>query len=148
MSFRAVRQHIIRFLMQIYRFIFSPHDKFICLLSPNKLSEKSSLFLGILFGFLERIRPAHKPVVLIYINLTVNFSIDGMQLILHHYLQVAVRNPIHHIVIGEVQVLHERSYLTQQALVAYCSRFCFAISFPTFRAKADSIVKFWVLTML
>lgn len=148
MSFRAVRQHIIRFLMQIYRFIFNHHDKFICLLSPNKLSEKSSLFLGLLFVFLERIRPAHKPVVLIYINLTVNFSIDGMQLILHHYLQVAVRNLIHHLVVCKVKVLYERRYLPQQALIAYCCCFGFAISFPTFRAKADSIVKFWVFTRL
>lgn len=111
------------------------------------LSEKLLVF-RLLFGLLERVRPAHKTVVLIDIYLPVNLAKDGMQLVFHHYLQVSVRNPIHHIVIGEVQVLHERSYLPQQALVAYCSRFCFAISFPTFRAKADSIVKFWVLTML
>ena len=117
------------------------------MLSLNMLSEKLLAF-RLLFGLLERVRPAHKPVVLIYIDLAVNFAVDGMQLILHHYLKVAVRNPIHHIFIGEVKVFNERRYLPQQALVAYCSRFCFAISFPTFRAKADSIVKFWVLTML
>lgn len=117
------------------------------MLSPIQLSEQLLTF-SLLVRLLERVRPTHKAVVFFGRNFPVNFTIDGMQLVFHHYLQVAVRNPIYHIIIGEMQILHERSYLPQQALVAYCCCFCFAISFPTFRAKADSIVKFWVLTML
>lgn len=119
------------------------------MLSPNKLSEKLLRFRRLFFLFLEWVLASCQPVVFLKaVNFMVNFTVDGMQLILHHNLQVAVRNPIHHIVVRQMQVFNERRYLTQQALVAYRCRLGFAISFPTFFAKADSIVKFWVFTIL
>ena len=59
------------------------------------------------------------------------------ELVFLHQNQIAVRNLIQHLVIGELQRLLECGNLSEQAIVSY--NFCFAVRFATFLAKADSL---------
>lgn len=67
-------------------------------------------------------------------------------LVAHHHLEIPVGDFLDNLVVGQVQIFHERCNLSQQGVVSY--NFGFAISLSTFLAKADSIVKFCALTIL
>ena len=66
--------------------------------------------------------------------------VESPELVLLHYYQIAVRNPVKHLVITQVQGLLECRYLSEEAVVAY--NLCFAVRLATFLAKADSFQKF------
>ena len=63
-----------------------------------------------------------------------------MHLILLHDDKIPIWDVVQYICIGQIESVHERSYLPQKAIVTY--NLGFAISTATFLDKTDSFVKF------
>lgn len=68
--------------------------------------------------------------------------ITSTEFIFLHYHQIAIWNLIQHIIVCQIEIIHERRNLPQQAIITYC--LCFAIRFATFFAKPDSVKKSFV----
>lgn len=87
-------------------------------------------FLG-LFPAFEELLLGHLPH---------HIAVNRMLFVLAHDKKITVRDDMDHLMVGEMERVHERCYLPQKSVVPY--GLGFAVRFATLLAKADSLIKF------